>query len=606
MHLAFWTERFRTWVAAKTLGRRLIAVALSGLMVVGLTSCSLDQFRASAARTSQLVVSFSENPKTFNASLSAEQPSVFSFIYEGLLSENGLTGELEPALAESWEISEDDRTIVFTLREDLRWSDGELLTAEDFAFTFNDIYYNEAIPVNGRDGLRVGTQGLLPEIKALDSRRLQVVSPEPFAPLLRTVGQIAPMPQHILAETIEQKDGDGNLLFLSTWGVDADPQEIIANGPYVMTDYQPNERLVFERNPYYWRKDSEGNAMPYIERVVRPILTESDASLLQFRSGGLDAQGVSPANYSLLKKEEERGDFTIYIGGPASGISFFMLNLNKGSRSGVPLVDPIKSRWFNTVAFRQAIAYAIDRGTMINNLYRGIGAPQYSPITVQSPYFLSPEEGLKVYDYDPEKAKDLLKQAGFTSNSQGQLVDAEGNQVRFTFTTYTGSPTVDQIAAQIKQDLGAIGIQVDLQFVTFSTLVDKIDNTMQWECLFLGFTGGVEPNGAANLWLPEGRLHMFNLEATAGQEPIEGREVADWERQIGDLYIRAAQELDETKRKAIYAEFQQLALEYLPLIYAVNPIAMAAVRNKVKGVEYSALNGSALWNIYELKIEAAE
>lgn len=346
--------------------------------------------------------------------------------------------------------------------------------------------------------------------------------------------------------------------------------------------------------------------MPYIERVVRPILDESDTALLQFRSGGLDAQGVSPSNYSLLKKEENRGNFTIHIGGPAAGISFFMLNLNKGSRSGAPLVDPIKSRWFNTVAFRQAIAYAIDRGTMINNLYRGIGAPQYSPVTVQSPYYLSPEEGLKVYEYEPEKAKELLLGAGFQYNPRGQLLDAEGNRVRFTFTTYTGSQTVDQIASQIKQDLEAIGIQIDLQFVTFSTLVDKIDNTMQWDCVFLGFTGGVEPNSAANLWLPEGRLHMFNLSATAGQEPITGREITDWERQIEDLYIRAAQELDEAKRKALYAEFQQIALEYLPLIYTVNPIAMAAVRDQVKGVQYSALETTMLWNIYELRIEETD
>ncbi|MFE4106487.1 ABC transporter substrate-binding protein [Almyronema epifaneia] len=584
--------------------RRWGAIALAGLLAIALTGCSLDQFRTREARTSQLVVAFSENPKTFNASLSAERPNVFDyFTYEGLLSENGITGELEPALAESWDISADNRTIVFTLRDNLRWSDGVPLTAEDFAFTFNDIYYNEAIPVNGRDGLRVGTQGLLPEIVALDERHLQVVSPEPFAPLLRTVGGTAPMPKHVLAETIQNKDADGNLIFLSTWGVDTDPNEIVCNGPYIITDYQPNERLVFERNPYYWRKDAEGNALPYIERVVRPILDETDTALLQFRSGGLDAQGVSPSNYSLLKKEEERGDFTIHIGGPAAGISFFMLNLNQGSRNGVPLVDPIKSVWFNTVEFRQAIAYAIDRRTMINNLYRGIGEPQYSPVTVQSPYYLSPAEGLKVYEYEPETARELLHQAGFQYNPQGQLLDADGNRVRFTFTTYTGSQTVDQIASQVKQDLEAIGIQLDLQFVTFSTLVDKIDNTMQWDCVFLGFTGGVEPNSAANLWLPEGRLHMFNLAATAGQEPLEGREVSDWERQIGDLYIRAAQELDEEKRKAIYAEFQQLALEYLPLIYTVNPIAMAAVRDKVQNVQYSALDTTLLWNIYELKIE---
>ena len=118
----------------------------------------------------------------------------------------------------------------------------------------------------------------------------------------------------------------------------------------------------------------------------------------------------------------------------------------------------------------------------------------------------------------------------------------------------------------------------------------------------LGFTGGVEPNGAANMWLPDGRLHMFNLAPTAGQDPIEGREIADWEAEIGRLYVQGSQEMDEAKRKQIYARTQQLALEYLPLIYLVNPIAMAAVRNKVEGVQYSALERTMLWNIYDLKL----
>ena len=174
--------------------------------------------------------------------------------------------------------------------------------------------------------------------------------------------------------------------------------------------------------------------------------------------------------------------------------------------------------------------------------------------------------------------------------------------MRFTLTTSSGSPTVDNIIAQIRRDLEKIGIQLDLQQVIFTTLIEKIDNSKTWEAALLAFTGGVEPNGAANLWLPDGRLHMFNLDAQAGQDPIEGRQVADWEAEIGRLYVQGAQQLDESERKRIYAQTQQLALEYLPLIYMVNPIAMAAVRNKVEGVKYSALERSMLWNIYDLKL----
>ena len=110
---------------------------LMACLALCLTACNPTQFRTEAAEVSQLVVAFSENPKTFNAALSAEVPNVFAyFTYEGLLTENGLDGALEPALAESWEVSDDDRQITFTLREGLKWSDEEPLTAEDVVFHF--------------------------------------------------------------------------------------------------------------------------------------------------------------------------------------------------------------------------------------------------------------------------------------------------------------------------------------------------------------------------------------------------------------------------------------------------------------------------------------
>ncbi|MEM6593061.1 MAG: ABC transporter substrate-binding protein, partial [Cyanobacteria bacterium P01_C01_bin.73] len=523
----------------------LLGVVVAAVAAIALTGCSLEQFRtAEAAQGTQMVAAFSENPKTFNAALNAEVPNVFQFFtYEGLLIENKITGELEPGLAESWEIADNDLEIIFTLREGLKWSDGEPLTAEDFTFTINDIYLNEAIPVNGRDGLRIGEEGLFPDISAPDARTIRVVSPEPFAPLLRTIGLSSMMPKHLLADAVTQTNDSGEPLFNSTWSINADPTEVVCNGPYVISDYVPGERVIFERNPYYWRKDDQGNAMPYIDRIIRPIIDSSDTSLLQFRSGGLDVTGVGASNYSLLKKEESRGNFTIEIGGPNSGMSFITFNLNQGSRNGEPLIDPVRSSWFNRTEFRQAVAYGIDRRTLINNLYQGLGEPQYSPVAVQSPYYLSPEEGLKVYDYDPDQARQLLESAGFSYDGSGQLVDEDGNQVRFVLISSSGSPTVGNILSQIKRNLGDIGIQVDTQEITFSSLIDKIDDSMDWECIFLGFTGGVEPNSASNFWQPDGRLHMFNQLPQPGQDPVEGRQVADWEVKIGQLFTQAAQEL---------------------------------------------------------------
>jgi peptide/nickel transport system substrate-binding protein len=161
------------------------------------------------------------------------------------------------------------------------------------------------------------------------------------------------------------------------------------------------------------------------------------------------------------------------------------------------------------------------------------------------------------------------------------------------------------MGAQIRQDLSKIGIQVNYNPINFNILVDKITNSLDWECYLLGFvSGGTEPHDAANVWLPDGGLHAFNQKPQPGQEPLIGREVADWEAEIGRLYVQGAQEFDQAKRKAIYAQTQRLTQEYLPFIYLVNPLSLAAVRDHIQGVKYSALGSqwATLWNKYELKV----
>ncbi|NMF85492.1 ABC transporter substrate-binding protein [Nodosilinea sp. P-1105] len=570
------------------------------MVILPTTGCNLDQFARAEADVPRLVSSVLSDPKTFNPILSQESPNIFSFTFEGLTTTDAITGDTVPALAESWEMSEDGQTLVFTLREGLRWSDGEPLTAADVVFTY-DVLFNPDIPTNSRDGFRIGTQGLLPSVTQLDDRRVQFSLPEPFAPMLRNTA-LDIIPEHILRSAVETTDAQGNPLFLSTWGTDTPPTQIIGNGPYRLARYVPGERVIFERNPYYWRQDDQGNPQPYVEQVVWQVIGSTDNAFLQFRSGGLDLVAVQPDFFSLLKREEDRGDFSIFEGGPSLGTNFFAFNLNQASRNGRPLVDPVRSRWFNSVAFRQAVSYGIDRDTMVNNIFQGLGEPQTSPISVPSPYYAPPEMGVRTYDYDPEKARELLLADGFEYNAAGQLVDDAGNRVRFTLITNSGNKIRESIGAQIRNDLEKIGIQVDFQPLAFNALVDRLTDSLEWEALVLGLTGGVEPNGGANVWLLDGALHAFNQQAAPGSDPLEGWQAADWETRIADLYIQAAQEVDEERRFELYKETQQLTQEYLPFIYLINNLSLTAVRNRVDGVKYTALGG-ALWNIYELTVD---
>jgi peptide/nickel transport system substrate-binding protein len=580
--------------------RFFLLISLLSFTALTISACNPTKLKTSTAQVAQLVTSILSDPKTFNYALNSDANNIFGYTYEGLLNQNPITGKLEPNLAESWEVSEDKLKITFTLRNNLKWSDGQPLTSDDVVFTYNDIYLNEAIPTDVRDILRIGKDGKFPSIKKIDKRRVEFTIPEPFRPFLQNTG-VPILPAHALRESLETKDEDGKPKFLTTWGIDTPPEQIIVNGAFKLERYDTSQRVIFRRNPYYWRKDAQGKPQPYIERIVWQIVESTDTSLLQFRSGGLDAVGVAPDYFSLLKVQEKQGNFQIYNGGPSTSTSFVLFNLNQGKRNGKPLIDPIKSRWFNNVDFRQAVAYAIDRQTMIDNTFRGLGKPQNSPISVQSPYYLSPEAGLKVYNYNPEKSKELLLKSGFRYNAQNQLEDAQGNHVRFALLTNAGNKIREAMGSQIKQDLSKVGIQVDFTPLAWNTFIDKLSNTLDWEASLLGLTGGLEPNDGANVWSPEGGLHMFNQKPQPGQKPIEGWKVSPWEAKIHEFYIQGAQEFDEPKVKEIYAEIQRLTQENLPFIYLVNSYSLSAIRNRFQGIRFSALGGP-FWNIHEIKI----
>jgi len=569
------------------------------LLLLPLTACNPTTLTANSDRPPELVQAILSDPKTFNTVIStdATSSSVGNMMFEGLVTQNPITGEIEPALAESWEFSKDKLRLVFTLRKNLKWSDGHPLTAEDVDFTYNQLYFNPAIPASSRDGFKIGESKALPKVRKLNELQIEFTLPEPFAPFLAATGS-AILPAHVLRPTVEQKDREGNLKFLTTWTLDTPPSQIPASSAYKIASYATAQRVVFAANPYYWKQELVSEDLPQIKRVVWEIVESTDTSLMQFRSGSLDSISVSPEYFSLLKKEEDKGNFKIYNGGPDYGTNYLAFNLNTGSRNGKPLVAPKKSQWFNNLNFRKAVAHALNRPRMVTNIYRGLGQPQNSFVSVQSPFAYA---GLQGYDYDPKKAKQLLLEAGFKYNQKNQLLDEQGNRVKFTFNTNTGNKIRETMGEQVEADLEAIGIDINFKAINFNVLVGKLSGSLDWECILLGLTGGNEPNNGANVWFTDGNLHMFNQKPAPGQQPIQGRTTSEWEEKIDQLFVKGARELDEEQRKAIYAEIQQLVSDNLPFIYLVNPKALGAVRNKFTGIEYSALGG-AFWNKDELKI----
>jgi peptide/nickel transport system substrate-binding protein len=219
---------------------RWFSVLLTCVLAIALTSCNPTQFKTDAAQVPEIVVSVGNDPKTFNYILSQESPNVFGLTLKGLTTTNG-AGEIEPELAESWNFSEDKKRIVFTLREGLKWSDGQPLTTDDIIFTYEELVFNEQIPNQFKDYLKIGVSGAFPKLRKIDDRRVEFILPEQFAPFLRTTAAptdaVAILPKHILSESVRSKDSEGNPRFMSTWGTDTEPAKIIVNGPYRIASY---------------------------------------------------------------------------------------------------------------------------------------------------------------------------------------------------------------------------------------------------------------------------------------------------------------------------------------------------------------------------------
>ena len=217
--------------------RKWLAVMLALVSAIALSGCNPTELKTEAAQVPQLVVSVLSDPQTFNFALNQQSPSIFGLTFKGLTSVNGVTGEIQPELAESWQLSDDKLRIVFTLREGLKWSDGEPLTADDVIFTYEEIVFNKEIPTDARDYVTIGASGDLPKVRKLDDRRVEFILPEPFAPFLTTTtghtsNAIAILPKHALQESVRSKNSEGNPKFLSTWVTDTDPAKIIVNGFY--------------------------------------------------------------------------------------------------------------------------------------------------------------------------------------------------------------------------------------------------------------------------------------------------------------------------------------------------------------------------------------
>ena len=552
-------------------------------------SSSPSAYSATGHFGGSLVLAVSSDPKTFNDIVSTDVYSgaITAMLFEGLTTADPFTLKVIPNLAKSWDVSPDGLQWTFHLREDVTWFDGVPFSADDVVFTFNDLIYNPDIPSSSKDVLTINGKPL--KVDKIDEYTVRFTLPVKFAPFLRSMGQTI-LPKHCLSDTVKQKK------FPFSWGIDTLPARIIGTGPFMLSEYHPGERLVFKRNPHYWKKSLQGESLPYLDKVIFLIIPDQQSQLLKFMDGELDSTSVSGSEYSLLKPLEAKKNFHIYEAGANYNSNFVALNQNPGINPNTHrhFIDPVKLSWFTNPEFHRAIAHAIDKKKIIEILNNGFGLPQNGPMSPSSGFYYNPD--VTVYDYNLDKARGLLKQAGFKYRDGNQiLADPQGHQVEFNlYTADAGGTGRVQMAAIIRSDLESLGMKVNLVPVEFNTLVNKLMSSFDWDMVMIGLTGGVEPHFGQNVWYSSGGLHLWN--------PHQVKPATPWEKRMDEIYDLGAQELDENKRKVLYDEFQRIVAQELPVIYTVLNVDMFAVRNKFGNLK-PTVNGGAFHNIEEIYIK---
>ena len=538
----------------------------------------------------ELILASPTEPKSFNPITSTEPGTgkFTQFMYEGLVHINGVTLKPEPGLAQSWEVGPDGLTWTFHIRKGVVWSDGAPFSAYDVEFTFNDLIYNDSINPNASRDIFL-FDGKRAQVKAIDSLTAQFVLPIAFAPFLRSMSQEI-LPKHKFEQCVARNK------FAGVLSMQTPPDSMVVTGPFTLDGFVPNQKVVFKRNPVYWQKDSAGNRLPYLSKITYLIVPDQNVELAKFKRGEIDYLMGKGEDFADLKKGEVKGGYSVFRLGSSTGSNFLLFNQNslRDPKTGKPYVDSIKQSWFRNESFRKAVAYALDKQSMISTVYSGLGYSQWSPMSPAEGYFYNPN--VPQYPYDLARAKATLAAAGFVdSNKDSILEDAGGHSVEFTFLTNSGNIERQKIAEIIRKDLLRVGFKVHFQVMDFSSLIQKMDNPpYDWDAVLLGLSGGVEPHFGKKVWHSSQNLHMWFPRQKSPSTP--------WEARIDSIFDAGVKELDESKRKALYDEWQLIAVDKLPLIYTVLPERVLCIANKFKNVNPS-VNGGLLYNIERIYIQ---
>ena len=571
---------------------RLVGVIVTAIILVGAYTLwrsaatpprDGDREDAPPTRGGQIVATIRAEPRSFNRIVASDQTTlIIDTITQGrLIRINRATFELEPWLAERWESSADGQTHTLHLRPGLKWSDGTPLTSADVLFSIDAIFDPKSNSVLS-DTLTVAGKPI--RATAPDPQTVVLIYPSPSGPGVRLLDNLPIVPKHKLEAAL--KAG----AMASAWNSQTPPADLAGTGPFVLREYQPGQRLVYERNPYYWRKGPDGGALPYVDRLVLEVVPEQNAELLRLQSGAADILNgeIRPEDYVSVRRAQEQGQVRLIELGvsPDADALWFCLKPEAKRK------DP-RFAFVQRPEFRQAISHAVDREAFAETVFLGAAVPIWGPITPGNQPWFWPD--VPRYPHDDGRARELLKSIGLEDrNGNGVVEDAAGTEARFTVITQQGLGYYERGTAVLRDEAAKVGIALDVAPLEFGAMIERL-LACNYDAIYMRplFTD-LDPAGNLDFWLSSGGAHLWNMG--------EKTPTTEWERRIDSIMLEQASTIDPDRRRTLLNEAQRILAENLPVLYFAAPRMYGAHSARLSGVIPSVMRPNILWSADTLSV----
>jgi peptide/nickel transport system substrate-binding protein len=426
-------------------------------------------------------------------------------------------------------------TYTFTLRDDLKWSDGTPLTSADYKWTFD-----QAIKPENKYPYISNLQ-LLASYEAPDPRTIVIKMKEPVVVGLEAAEAITPLPKHIW-EKLDWSDPSKNPEIM---------KPSVSSGPYILQEWRKDDRATFVAN------DRNLRGRPKLDSYTIRIVPSSEIAFQMLKSGEVDSATFTPDNYAEAKRLP---NVTVYEWWPAAA-SWSYLGFN------------LRRPWAQDVDVRRALAHAVDRDAIAEHVLNGLARPTYSVFPPSSWVY---NDAVPKYPTDPNAAKALLDKAGWTPGAGGiRQKDGRPLTLRILYGPNT-SKTLERIATVMQQAWGDLGARVEVQGMEWGAYLSAVKSEpFDWDVNVGAWSSTLEPHWMNQIWREDAIPELNH--------------VGYVNKRVEQLFDQGVREFDREKRKQIYQEIQQIISTDAPYAFVTTNLSYTGINSRIGGIEPTPL-----------------